>query len=183
MSLFVADWQDGPVSQIQVEFVPMFWGPAKWSQWSARVSEMKKKTPKHLMAFNEPDVKGQANMDANYAAQLYMQEINPWASKGVKLGSPAIVWDLNWMNTFLTAVKNKGGHIDFICLHWCVIGVVNQDNAPIYIHYPGTAVGMTWLASRNTFRPHILALAKIYGLLSLVSPAGRIHPKNKLKRS
>lgn len=113
-------WQDGPVPQMPSgrEYVPMFWGPSKWDKWSARLSEMKKKTPKHLMAFNEPDVRSQSNMDPNYAAQLYMEQINPWGKKGVKLGSPAIVWNLDWMETFLNAVKKKGGHVDFICLHW-----------------------------------------------------------------
>jgi len=103
------------------EFVPMFWGTSKWNLWNQRVAEMKKKTPKHLMAFNEPDVKSQASMDAHYAANVYMKEIYPWAKKGVKLGSPAIVWDLNWMATFLKAVEQQGGHVDFLCLHWYVI--------------------------------------------------------------
>jgi len=111
-------WQDGPVPEIGVEFVPMFWGPSKQSLWNSRVAEMKKKTPKHLMGFNEPDVTGQANMNADYAAQLFMQEIYPWSKEGVQLGSPAVVWDLNWLNTFLNALKQKGGQVDFICLHW-----------------------------------------------------------------
>jgi len=120
---FAADWQDGPVPQIRGEFVPMFWGPSKQSQWRARVAEMKKHKPQHLMAFNEPDVQGQANMDPNYAASVYMKEIYPWSQKGVSLGSPAVVWDLDWMDTFLNAVQQKGGHIDFMCLHWYVICV------------------------------------------------------------
>ena len=95
----------------------MFWGPSKSSQWSSRVAEMKMKTPQHLMGFNEPDVPSQSNMNADYAAQLFMQEIYPWSKKGVQLGSPAIVWNLNWMNSFLNALKQKGGHVDFICLH------------------------------------------------------------------
>jgi len=113
-------WQDGPVPQMpsKNEYVPMFWGPSKTDLWNQRVAEMKKKTPQHLMAFNEPDVSSQSNMDANYAAQLYMDQIYPWAKKGTLLGSPAIVFNLNWMNTFLTAVKNKGGHVDFMCIHW-----------------------------------------------------------------
>jgi Glycosyl hydrolase catalytic core len=102
----------------KVEYVPMFWGPAKWDQWNQRVSEMNKNPPKYLMAFNEPDVDSQANMDPYYAADLYMQQINPWASKGTKLGSPAIVWNLDWMNTFLSQVQSKQGHVDFLCLHW-----------------------------------------------------------------
>jgi hypothetical protein len=96
----------------------MFWGPSKWGQWNNRVNEMNRKAPKYLMAFNEPDVKSQSNMNPYYAAQLYMEQINRWSAKGAKLGSPAIVWDLNWMNTFLNEVKKKGGHVDFLCLHW-----------------------------------------------------------------
>lgn len=104
----------------KVEFVPMFWGPSKWDQWNGVVDEMNKATPNYLMAFNEPDVESQANMDPYYAAQLYMEQINPWGSKGTKLGSPAIAWSLDWMNTFLSEVNNKGGHVDFICVHWFV---------------------------------------------------------------
>jgi hypothetical protein len=96
----------------------MFWGPSKWDQWNSRVAEMKKKTPKHLMAFNEPDVSSQSHLSTAEAASLYMKQIYPWASKGVKLGSPAIVWDLNWMNDFINAINKQGGHVDFICLHW-----------------------------------------------------------------
>lgn len=113
-------WQNGPVSTMpsKDEFVPMYWGTKYKSLWEDRVKEMNKKAPKHLMAFNEPDVKSQSNMDPTYAATLYMQQIYPWSKKGTKLGSPAVVWDLNWMETFLKAVKSKGGHVDFLCLHW-----------------------------------------------------------------
>lgn len=117
--LYNTDWQDGPISQLaSKEYVPQFWGPAKWSQWNSRVSEMNAKKPQHLMAFNEPDVSSQSNMDPNYAAQLYMEQIQPWGNKGVSLGSPAIVWKLDWMQTFLNGVKNRGGRVDFICIHW-----------------------------------------------------------------
>jgi len=113
-------WQNGPVPQMpdKNEYVPMYWGRTYTNLWQQRVAEMHKKTPKHLMAFNEPDVKGQSNMDPNDAAQLYMQEIYPWGKKGVQLGSPAIVWNLNWMDTFLNAIQQSGGDVDFICLHW-----------------------------------------------------------------
>jgi Glycosyl hydrolase catalytic core len=108
----------------KVEYVPMFWGPSKWDKWSARLDEMNQAAPKYLMAFNEPDVESQANMDPYYAAQLYMEQINPWASKGAKLGSPAIAWSLDWMSTFLSEISNKGGTVDFICLHWFVFRVL-----------------------------------------------------------
>jgi hypothetical protein len=70
------------------------------------------------MAFNEPDISSQANMNPYYAAQLYMEQIYPWAAKGTQLGSPAIAYNLNWMGTFLSEVSKRGGHVDFICIHW-----------------------------------------------------------------
>ena len=133
-----ADWQDGVVPEINVEFVPMFWGPSKWSQWSSCLSEMNKKTPQHLLSFNEPDVAGQANMDPNYAAELFMQQIYPWSKKGVQIGSPAVVWNLDWVNTFLNAIKQKGGHVDFICLHWCVVRV---SSCPTILNYDASRYG------------------------------------------
>jgi len=70
------------------------------------------------MAFNEPDVPSQSNMDPHYAADVYMQEIQPFASKGTRLGSPAITFNDDWMDTFLNSLSSKGGHVDFICIHW-----------------------------------------------------------------
>lgn len=147
-------WQDGPISQLaSKEYVPQFWGPAKWSQWNSRVSEMNAKKPQHLMAFNEPDISSQSGLDPNYAAQLYMEQIQPWGNKGVSLGSPAIVWKLDWMQTFLNGVKNRGGRVDFICIHWYgswndlagfkkyVQSVRSQFNKPIWVTEMGITSG------------------------------------------
>lgn len=164
------------------EYVPMFWGPSKWGMWNQRVAEMKMKTPKHLMAFNEPDVKSQSNMDAGYAAKLYMEQIYPWASKGVKLGSPAIVWDLNWMASFLSALNQKGGHVDYICIHWFAISSVSLTISPLII-CAGTDPGRISQAFRNTFKPHTLASTRTYGLLKSVSPPPHTLPKVKSKLS
>ncbi|KAJ6626362.1 glycosyl hydrolase catalytic core-domain-containing protein [Mycena sp. CBHHK59/15] len=113
-------WQDGPVSQMpsKNEYVPMFWGSKKWDKWNARKAEMAKKTPKHLLAFNEPDIASQGDMSPSYAADVWMKEIQPWAAKGTKLGSPAVAWDLNWTQNFLAELKKRGGHVDFVAVHW-----------------------------------------------------------------
>jgi hypothetical protein len=118
--LWYHHWADGPVPEMpsKVEYVPMFWGPSSWSKWNSRLYEMRQRTPKHLMAFNEPDISSQANMNPYYAAQLYMEQIYPWAAKGTQLGSPAIAYNLDWMATFLSEVSKRGGHVDFICIHW-----------------------------------------------------------------
>jgi hypothetical protein len=113
-------WQMGPISQMpkKLEYVPQFWGPQYWSDWNQRKGQMNAHVPQHLLSFNEPDVSSQSNMDPSYAASLYMQEINPWGKRGVTLGSPAIAYNLNWMSTFLGEIKNKGGKVDFVVLHW-----------------------------------------------------------------
>jgi hypothetical protein len=98
----------------------MYWGESQNDAWNQRKEEMAKNLPQHLLAFNEPDISSQANMDPNSAANLYMQEIVPWGKKGVKLGSPAIAYNLDWMQTFLNAVQAQGGWVDFVNLHWWV---------------------------------------------------------------
>ncbi|PWN48129.1 glycoside hydrolase [Violaceomyces palustris] len=113
-------WQDGPNSRMpsHVEFVPTFWGPKYQSKWNQRKQEMKKKLPKHILAFNEPEIPGQANMGAKHAARLFMQEIQPYAAKGVKLSSPQMVWKLEWLETFMDECDKLGCTIDFMALHW-----------------------------------------------------------------
>jgi len=114
-------WADGPVPEMPTknEYVPMFWGPAQWGKWNARLAEMRARTPKRILAFNEPDIASQSNMNPYYAAQLYMDQIFwPWNSKGILFGSPAIAWNLNWMGTFLSEVRRRGGRVDFVCVHW-----------------------------------------------------------------
>ncbi|KAJ7820851.1 hypothetical protein B0H14DRAFT_2833171 [Mycena olivaceomarginata] len=113
-------WENGPISQMSCknEYVPMFWGSKKWDDWNQRKSEMETTIPEHLLGFNEPDVSTQANMTPSEAVDLWMQEIEPWAANGTNLGSPAIAWDLNWTQSFLTELESRGGHVDFICVHW-----------------------------------------------------------------
>ncbi|KAJ7154903.1 glycosyl hydrolase catalytic core-domain-containing protein [Mycena crocata] len=113
-------WEDGPVPQMpgKNEYVPMFWGAKKWSKWNARKAEMAKKTPQYLLGFNEPDISSQGDMSPAYAADVWMKEIHPWAANGVKLGSPAVAWDLDWTMKFLAELKKRGGHVDFVSVHW-----------------------------------------------------------------
>ena len=45
-----------------IEFVPMNWGPKYAANWEKRIVQMNAVKPKHILAFNEPDVPTQANM-------------------------------------------------------------------------------------------------------------------------
>ncbi|KAL9934147.1 hypothetical protein V8E36_007229 [Tilletia maclaganii] len=113
-------WQDGPISGAP-GYVPTFWGPAKWDKWNQRKQEMNRNLPTRLLAFNEPDIKSQANMDPQYAAQVYAAEICPWQRRGVKVSTPQIVWDYDgWMDPFLRALRARsdGCEPDFLAIHW-----------------------------------------------------------------
>lgn len=103
-------WQDGPNSRFNgiLEFVPCYWGPKYNSQWAQRKNEMNANPPKALLGFNEPDISGQSNLDPQTAANLWMQEIQPWKKRGVRLGSPQIVWNQDWLASFMSACKSKG---------------------------------------------------------------------------
>ena len=71
----------------------------------------------HLLAFNEPDVKGQANIDPDTAVGLFMQELQPYARKGVKVSSPQMVWDLDWLSKFLNICHEAGRSISCLAIH------------------------------------------------------------------
>ena len=112
-------WENGLVHELgHLEYVPTFWGPTKWSQWNKRKHEMNHLHIEHLLAFNEPDVKGQANIDPDTAVGLFMQELQPYARKGIKVSSPQMVYDLDWLSKFMNKCHEAGCSISFIALHW-----------------------------------------------------------------
>lgn len=132
-------WQDGPNTHLpaDIEFVPMFWGPSKFDLWNARKAEMNQKLPSHLLSFNEPDITGQSNMGAAAAAALHMQELQPWARRGVKVSSPNIVWKIDWMDEFMKQCNSLGCTIDFVGIHW-------------YGSYTDLAGFKTWVTTMHT---------------------------------
>lgn len=113
-------WEMGAVDTMpsDVEYVPNFWGKSKWDDWTQRKKEIKKFNSKRILAFNEPDVPGQSNMNPQEAANIFMQELQPYRNKGVKVSSPQIVWDVDWMDKFLKALRKQGGDVDYMAVHW-----------------------------------------------------------------
>lgn len=112
-------WADGPVDEMSdIEFVPTYWGTKANDKWYQRVAEMKKKQPQHLIGFNEPDIDSQSNMSPGEAAGVWMDQIHPWGQKGVKLVSPQVAFDLDWLDSFLKNIRSQGGWVDAIAIHW-----------------------------------------------------------------
>ena len=116
-----------------VEFVPMVWGyPGKDSKALGQLEELTAAKPndsqKHLLGFNEPDGKKQANMTVSQALEAW-----PLLMKtGLRLGSPAAVHaDKEWMQEFMKEAATRNYKVDFICVHW--YGSTNVESLVNYI--------------------------------------------------
>jgi len=99
-----------------VRFVPMI-----WSKWSLEKSLLKVDSlfkagkVKHLLGFNEPDGKEQANLTVEESLTYWPKLM----ALNIPLGSPACVHaDNDWMKGFMAKVEEKGYRVDFVCVHW-----------------------------------------------------------------
>ncbi|CBQ69934.1 conserved hypothetical protein [Sporisorium reilianum SRZ2] len=115
-------WQDSCVEDLDklgFDYVPTFWGPSKWDKWEAVKAELRKRPlPQYMLACNEPDVQGQADVGPQAAAKLWMQELKPFADRGVQVGSPQVCWNMQWLEQFMSECKELGCNVSFIALHW-----------------------------------------------------------------
>ncbi|KAK0559669.1 hypothetical protein OC844_004247 [Tilletia horrida] len=115
-------WALGPIASASpdVEFVPMFWGPAKNKSWVKRKAEMSRNPPMNLLAFNEPDIPTQANLTPAAALDLYMSELWPLKANftSVRLSSPQICFNLTWLDEFMAGAQSLAAEPDFLAVHW-----------------------------------------------------------------
>ena len=98
----------------ETEYVPMVWGyygDAGGLQ-AYLTSAGKNPNIKHVLAYNEPDNAGQANLDVHLAISTWPW----WQAMGKPTGSPAGTQATNaWMTTFMSSVQNNVG---FVTVHW-----------------------------------------------------------------
>lgn len=101
-----------------VEFVPMEWGyygnnnndNVNWLNWVKSQPGVGT-----ILAFNEPDGAGQANLTVAQALDGY-QYLN---NLGLPIGSPAAVHaDDQWMRDFMSGAAQKGYRVDYVTIHW-----------------------------------------------------------------
>jgi hypothetical protein len=118
------NWQynwDSTTSQKQswAEFVPMLWGTQSYhtDQWSTNAwNWINNGGTGHLLAFNEPEQTGQANLSPTDAANAWRTYMEPFYGHA-QLGAPAVSNDgYSWISQFLQACSDC--HIDFIPIHW-----------------------------------------------------------------
>ncbi|KAG6005338.1 hypothetical protein E4U21_000253 [Claviceps maximensis] len=114
----------------QYEFVPTLWGRGPNNQnndffdsWPSNAKKAVANGAKALFSFNEPDNKGQANMDVATAASLHVQHMNPYSGKTL-IGAPAVSNSniqgegLDWLKGWVQQCKTKGCTFDFCNVHW-----------------------------------------------------------------
>ncbi|MCF7816319.1 MAG: glycoside hydrolase family protein [Kiritimatiellales bacterium] len=110
-----------------LEFVPMIWGAPKnpngsinESQLSLNIQEALTNTPdcQNLLAFNEPDNTGQANLSVAQVLSVWPVFEQELAGTGVRLGSPAVSGIAStWLDDFMAGASNLNYRVDFICVH------------------------------------------------------------------
>lgn len=104
----------------EVEFVPMvygFWGANDgFNKLIAELAGDKESGKrKHLLGFNEPDHKDQANMSVEKALKNWQH----LEKTGLRLGSPAAAHaHQEWMQKFMKGAKERNLRIDFVTVHW-----------------------------------------------------------------
>ncbi|MFG1914781.1 glycoside hydrolase family protein [Micromonospora sp. NPDC048898] len=105
----------GVTSPRNAEFVPMIWGARSVTAGNLQKA---RQNGRHLLGFNEPDLKGQAEMTVEQALELWPQ----LEATGLPLGSPAVAWGGDrpgeWLDRFMAGAKQRGHRVDFIALHW-----------------------------------------------------------------
>ena len=111
----------------RLQYVPMLWGDREefTRNWDALADEAIAHGAKALFSFNEPDLIGQANMDASHAADKHIQHMNKYAGRAL-IGAPAVSNSnetsdsLYWLENFLTECESRpsGCVVDFCNVHW-----------------------------------------------------------------
>lgn len=81
--------------------------------WPSTEAILSRKNVTHLLGFNEPDRSDQANATVQ-------QAIDGWEtlmSTGLRLGSPAIADNFNWLYEFMDECDKRNYRVDFVAIH------------------------------------------------------------------
>ncbi|KAG5921365.1 hypothetical protein E4U42_005872 [Claviceps africana] len=114
----------------QYDFIPTLWGRGPNNQnndffnsWPSSASKAVANGTKALFSFNEPDNKGQSNIDCSTAATLHVQHMNPYGHKTL-IGAPSVTNSnvpgegLDWLKGWVQHCKTEGCLYDFCNVHW-----------------------------------------------------------------
>ncbi|MDQ7909284.1 sigma-70 family RNA polymerase sigma factor [Phytohabitans sp. ZYX-F-186] len=106
---------EGVTTPRGAQFVPMIWGTKDVNDSALAAA---KAAGPYLLAFNEPDMGGQADMSVEQALDLWPR----LQATGSKLSSPAVAFGGadpgGWLDRFMSGAKSRGYRVDFVALHW-----------------------------------------------------------------
>ncbi|KAL8943425.1 MAG: hypothetical protein Q9216_001063 [Gyalolechia sp. 2 TL-2023] len=146
------NWDSVPGGDVNTakEFVPMLWDtltPFHTPRWESNAEEAIAAGSKHLLAFNEPDLAEQANMNIGQSVDGWNKYMEPFHAKyngDVKLGSPSVCNgpDQNQGLAYLASfLESCGGcHVDFLTIHW--YGLATDDGVQNLKDHIGKATAM-----------------------------------------
>ena len=107
------NWNAGGQSSLDIEYVPMrhngSWPPYK------KINELENVT--HVLGFNEPNQKDQANMTVEQALAQWPR----LQASGLRLGSPSpndAERGLKWLYEFMDEADKRGLRVDFVTVHY-----------------------------------------------------------------
>ena len=111
------DWGIEPLhytSFQDMEFVPMIWGNGDHSVDLNRFSKFGFKS---VLAYNEPDMFQQANIEVDDA----VEGMKEFMDRDLRVGSPATAllppWSDEWFQPFMEKMKENNLDVDFIAIH------------------------------------------------------------------
>jgi len=96
--------------------LPQLWG---WKNAQAFEKAAKTANPPVFLTYNEPQEKGQSNMNVGSGIKLWKQALKPLRDRGHKLCSPATSSNpngLTWVKNFVK--KCPECEFDYTCIHW-----------------------------------------------------------------
>ncbi|PHH75864.1 hypothetical protein CDD82_4238 [Ophiocordyceps australis] len=122
------NWASSPQGlDPKISFVPMLWGdsPTHTGHWDSDAEKALASGTKALFSFNEPDIKGQANLSPQQAAASHVKYMNKYAGRAL-IGAPSVSNSnlegegLAWLKSFMSACENQQEkcQVDFCNVHW-----------------------------------------------------------------
>lgn len=116
---WIYNWSPNPSPDASsLEWVPMSWNADGISDL---LSKAKESGAKCVLGFNEPELPDQSNISCEQAAKAWLENVEPLRKEGIRCGSPGISnagHAVGWLQEFLKRVREGGGDVDFLCLHW-----------------------------------------------------------------
>ena len=104
-------WDAGGESMLDMEYVPMRHN----ANWDSFIKINSKLNVTHLLGFNEPMQKDQANMSMEKVLEMWPK----LQASGLRLGSPCPTdGTVNWLYEFIDKADEQGLRVDFVAVHY-----------------------------------------------------------------